>query len=164
MAFRSLLSKKRYDHITVQDIIDAADVGRSTFYAHFETKDMLLDAMCQDMFYHIFDKAPCPLAKGSSDIEAELAHLLRHIKNGENDLAKIIRSDSNDLFMFYFKKHLRGVFESHADAFRIDIPKEFLLNLLVGSFSEMIRWWVQNGMKTAPDTCAEYFMKIIEKH
>ena len=59
-AFRALLEKKRYDHITVQEIIDEADVGRSTFYAHFETKDLLLNAMCSEIFYHIFLVSFCP--------------------------------------------------------------------------------------------------------
>lgn len=60
-AFRALPEKKRYDHITVQEIIDGADVGRSTFYAHFETKDLLPDALCGEMFHRIFEDDPCPL-------------------------------------------------------------------------------------------------------
>ena len=53
-AFTTLLRTKRYEQITVQDIIDAADISRSTFYAHFESKDRLLKAMCSDIFDHIF--------------------------------------------------------------------------------------------------------------
>ena len=53
-AFISLLHQKSYESITVQEIIDLADVGRSTFYAHFETKEALLEEVCQDLFQHTF--------------------------------------------------------------------------------------------------------------
>ncbi|MCQ2501769.1 MAG: TetR/AcrR family transcriptional regulator, partial [Lachnospiraceae bacterium] len=53
-AFTSLLETKSYGNITVQEIIDRADIGRSTFYSHFETKDELLKSLCTDIFEHVF--------------------------------------------------------------------------------------------------------------
>ncbi len=41
-ALMALILEKKYQSITVQEILDRADVGRSTFYLHFQDKDELL--------------------------------------------------------------------------------------------------------------------------
>ena len=46
-AFLQLLNQEDYESITVQEIIDLADVGRSTFYSHYESKELLLDELCR---------------------------------------------------------------------------------------------------------------------
>ena len=48
-----MLAEKPYRKITVGDILQEADVSRSTFYTHFETKDALLAEICADLFAHV---------------------------------------------------------------------------------------------------------------
>ena len=159
-AFCQLLETKRYEHITVQDIIDKADVGRSTFYSHFETKDLLLDALCGELFYHIFENDPCPYEGKDHDLEGKLAHTLWHIRENKTDLSRLLLSDSGELFMRYFKEHLYTMFEQNVTASKTDVPKDFLLNHLVGSFAETVKWWLKEDMKTPPETTAKYFLTL----
>ena len=48
-ALTDLILERGYEALTVQDVIDRADVGRSTFYAHFLDKDDLLMAILADL-------------------------------------------------------------------------------------------------------------------
>jgi AcrR family transcriptional regulator len=49
-AFIELVLERGYAEIGIGDIVDRADIGRSTFYAHFRSKDELLIASMQWMF------------------------------------------------------------------------------------------------------------------
>src|SRR6476619_2813789 len=48
-ALTDLILERGYESVTVGDVIDRADVGRSTFYAHFLDKDDLLMAILADL-------------------------------------------------------------------------------------------------------------------
>ena len=52
-ALDKLLEGERFEDISIKDIADEANIGRSTFYSHFETKADLMDAVCSEIFIHI---------------------------------------------------------------------------------------------------------------
>lgn len=165
-AFSKLLSTKRYSNITVQEIIDEADIGRSTFYAHFETKDELLRAMCTDIFKHVFSdelmsEQTHDFSGHKNSLEARLTHLLYHLKDSRHDIAGILSCESGELFMRYFKQYLAELFSRYRDNFSKEVPAEFLINHLTGSFAEDVLWWIHNEMKYTPEEVAKYYMELI---
>ena len=165
-AFRTLLEKKKYDSITVQEIIDEANIGRSTFYAHFDTKDELLRALCTDIFHHVFTELLPEEEDGNSsryrNLELKLGHILYHLKENKNNIKGIIAADEDGLFMSYFKQYLIELFTQYEDIFRVDVPNDFLIHHLVGSFAETVKWWVGEDTKHTPEEVARYYMKVLQ--
>lgn len=164
-AFSRLLEKKRYSHITVQDIIDEANIGRSTFYAHFETKDELLNAMCTAIFGHIFSddlmREETHDFSGNGNLQARLTHLLYHLKEKQREISSILSGDSSDLFMRYFKNYLTEMFAKQTVGVVIAAPQDYVLNHYVSSFAETVKWWVEKDMSYSPEEVAEFYMGIV---
>src|SRR5512136_644001 len=77
-ALIALLAVKHYDEISINDIIDRANVGRSTFYAHYQTKDDLLkssfERVLDMLIQHIqFNEA-------DQDLQLDTTPLFQHAK------------------------------------------------------------------------------------
>ncbi len=68
-----LIFSKRYDAIRTAELIAAADVGRSTFYEHYRSKDDVLIAVIDPIFAPLADAAT---GRGS---DASLTFILTHI-------------------------------------------------------------------------------------
>ena len=166
MAFTELLSQKEYEQITVGEIIEKADVGRATFYAHFETKDFLLKEFCEDLFCHIFD------AMGEKNTEhrhifqcdapdSVFLHLLQHLQKNDNHILELLSCPNNEVFLRYFKSNLERLVVSQLPLFASrkheQLPDAFWINHIAVTFVETIRWWLDNGRKEAPEVIAEYF-------
>ena len=108
-AFSTLLAEKSYTKITVQEIIDLANVGRTTFYAHFETKDDLLKALCEELFGHIIGSAlDCSHTHGlysdGNAPESVFCHLLQHLQENDNNILGLLSCESSELFSAVFQK------------------------------------------------------------
>jgi len=116
-AFSDLLEKKNYNTITVQEIIDAADIGRTTFYAHFETKDDLLKELCAELFDHIIQSAADSThthgqySDGGAP-ESVFCHLFQHLAENGNNIFGLLSCESNEIFLRYFKDSLNELVRS----------------------------------------------------
>ena len=144
----------------MQEIIDAANIGRSTFYAHFETKDALLRAVCTELFAHIVSEEPLreathDFSHGAYGLAERLAHILYHIRDRRQDLCGLLRGDG--LFLRYFCEYLTGLFAEYLPA-RAAVPRDFLLDQLTGGFAGAARWWMRTGMAQQPEQVAAYFL------
>lgn len=170
-AFSALLAEKGYTHITVQEIIDRANVGRTTFYTHFETKDELLKALCEELFGHIINSTlDCTHTHGlysdGSAPESVFCHLLQHLQENDNNILGLLSCESSEIFLRYFKDSLNKLIETQFinqnRNHNVDIPQDFLINHLSGSFVEMVLWWIKGGMKQTPEELDQYFRNVIE--
>lgn len=169
-SFTKLLFSKDFNQITVGEIIDNANIGRATFYSHFETKDFLLKKFCEELFCHIFDSEN---NKGHEHIhifecdgsDSVFLHLFQHLQKNDNNILALLSSQNNELFLRYFRANLEDLVESHFSLFESKknekLPEPFWRNHIVSTFVETIRWWINNGMKESPETITEYFFKVI---
>lgn len=159
-AFTELLKEETYTKITVQQIIDRADVGRTTFYTHFETKDALLESLCAGIFEHVFseelDKEKTHDFSGERDTKARVTHILYHLQEHIEYLPGILSGDSGAVFMDYFKERLSGLF-SKAVPDSEAVPYDYLLHHMVNDFAETIRWWARHRRYSPEEISAFFF-------
>lgn len=169
-SFSSLLTEKSYSRITVQEIIDRADVGRTTFYAHFETKDGLLKALCENLFGHIISTAKdCSHTHGlysdKSAPESIFCHLLHHLEENDSNVLGLLSGESSEIFLRYFKDSLKELIKSQfalTGHICNELPEDFLVNHISSSFVEMVLWWIKGGLREKPEKLDEYFRAVIE--
>jgi AcrR family transcriptional regulator len=169
-AFTELLSKKKYQDITVGEIIEKADVGRATFYAHFETKDFLLKELCRELFCHIFDNSDGAESEHKHIFECDskenvFLHLLQHLEKNDNNISTLLMGENNELFLGYFKNELKKLVALQKDTLEIanrkNVPEDFWINHVSSCFVESVRWWLLCNRKDSPETIHAYFLEVL---
>lgn len=163
-AFTVLLEKKPYTALTVQNIIDEADIGRSTFYAHFETKDELLKAMCKDIFDHVFSEGTMGEIyhdfSNKDNFKDRITHILCHLQEKQQSIKGIFSGECGDLFMRYFKEYLYNVFDIHMSD-NGNTPRIYRLNYAVSSFAETVRWWLKEHSGYSPEEISRFYFDSV---
>lgn len=165
-AFEELLRQKSYASITVGDIIETADVGRTTFYAHFQTKDALLDELCKDIFAHVIAPAPEKGHSFSSDsTEEQLLHVLCHLAEQRDRLAPLLASPSSRLFWEAIESQFVAFFEERIGTsvrIKSGVQDELYAEHLGKTLCEVVRWWFAGKLAEEPKAALAGFLSLAD--
>jgi AcrR family transcriptional regulator len=163
-ALIELILEKHYDDITVQNIIDRANVGRSTFYAHYRDKEDLFRGDWErflDFFvqYIDFDKI-----KKSRFVPIE--QLFQHLMDFHPFYRALVKSNKSDQLLKIGQTHLAKRIENKLIVWlgkeqTTSVPISILSNYLANETFALLKWWLDENMPYPPERMDEIFHHLV---
>ena len=164
-ALLTLLKEKRYEDISVQDIIERADVARSTFYAHYLDKDDLLTGQngifAESLGHEIAEHSEHERSGSFSSLS-----WFQHIQ-AQGDILKVIAKDpAMDIAMKTLRKLIHqnvldGLQAHHQLGGKAQVPISLLADYLTDTLMSMVKWWYQNDMTYSPQQMDALFKQLV---
>jgi AcrR family transcriptional regulator len=162
-ALVALLHEHRYTELTVQDILDRANIGRTTFYSHYWDKDDLLasemerviEVLCRHM----------PGSASGHGLAFPSLGMFQHLQEQYGLYRALVRSQAIDLVWATMKTRLTAQVEQHmrhaltkpATALAVRVTAQ----AVVGAFLTLLQWWLENEMPLSPEQMDAYFQQLM---
>ena len=167
-ALIQLILERDYDAISVGDITDAANVGRSTFYTHFTDKDDLLRNGTGRLRSLLFEQH---LSAGAGESHPALrtlgfSHFMTtHLKEQQPLYRALMRGRAGPIIVGKLREFLselvRGELASIEDAAGRPTPApEVAVQFVVGAYMSILTWWLDRGAREPPEEIERAFREL----
>lgn len=163
-ALIELMEERGYNAVTIQDIADRANVGRTTFYLHFNSKDELFMSCHETAVAHFYfgqlsreellsPEAPSRLVALYQYTEQvrTLFYSIQHGKDGPLIIQRIRERSAQEL-----EESLHAAFAEPDSA----IPFNLLANYLAGAQIALLMWWLEKRQPYTPEHLAQVFHRM----
>lgn len=163
-ALVELMYEKRFDDITVQDILDRADVGRSTFYAHYTGKEHLLMSEIERVL-HLLGNFAAESAPHDPELLPSLA-FFRHVQEHRRLLQAFIWGRGADMLTQQLQAQLSRIAEDNLRALIGDgpepaVPLPITARFVATTFLMLLRWWFDHEMRQTPEQMEAMFRALV---
>jgi AcrR family transcriptional regulator len=139
-----LMDGRDYNDISVQHICDRAQVGRSTFYAHFQDKDEMYIRHVVVFARKMGEK----LGFDRGAYRFPVALVFDHVRHMRPMIESLKKAHKADFVMKVWQNNLAEVFEQRVVQTRNGAPAELhadiLAHQLAGTLITLMTWWLDH--------------------
>lgn len=168
-ALLDLMLQKGFDAVTVQDIIDRANVGRSTFYAHFADKDQLLLSGIEelrDSFPSNVARHPGPEGTGEGPLLGFTLPMLLHAQSNFRLYQALVTKGGGAMVANIGRRMLTTLVHDElagqmSPGHASPIPLEVVVLYTVSAFMSLLQWWLDNAMPCSPEEVDGMFRALV---
>ena len=163
-AMIDLIKEKHYDSITVQNIIDRANVGRSTFYSHFRDKEDLFRGDWEHFLTFFVQSFRWDNISDGQFVPME--GFLEHVKEFHSFYRGLVRSGKIQNVFEYGKRFLAKSIENELSKTKSEIadplvPPPLLANYISEEFFSILKWWLDQNMPYSPHRMDQIFHTLV---
>jgi AcrR family transcriptional regulator len=168
-AFKALLRTKPYESIAVDEICKLANVGRSTFYTHFRSKDDLKRSGLETLRRLLHDRQRKPVRSDRKEQAVSLsftfdlfAHAHDHLDHyrmlangrGRTIILRKLKDTATELLRAQFNA---GPTTKSHDA----IEREATVQCVAGAFMALLTWWLDRGATIPTERIDAMFQRFV---
>ena len=166
-ALMALVLEGPYEAITVQQILDRANVGRSTFYTHFQDKDELLMWGTEHLRETL---AAASRAPGAAPDPLRFSRAMFEHAHGYR---KVYRALVNSSVWPHVRQRIQNIL---ADLIRREtasarrqsrakskLPQELFVHYLASTLMTVVTWWVDHNNSLSPEEIDEVFRGLVRE-
>ena len=166
-ALLDLMIEKGYEAITVQDIIDRANVGRSTFYSHFLDKEQLLlgsiDRLREFLKQQSVNRS-LPEVSGEYRFGFSLA-MLQHVQSHKRIYKATVGKKGGALVLQHMQRMLADLTRDEIavllpSSASLPISQDVAVEFVVNTFLTLLTWWVDRNMPCSAADMDRIFHKL----
>lgn len=158
-ALITLLLDRGWDDINIQVLCEQADIGRSTFYLHFQNKEQLLVSGFDDL-RELLHVQPAIAYDGMSRSLPFVRGLIEHVYEQRALFRAIIGRRSGHVVQKRFREMVIRLVEEEIPLTATGWKRDAGIRYIAGALVELLSWWVDAGTERSVDNIESLFYQL----
>jgi len=167
-AMIALVLERGYEAVTIKDIVDRADVSRSTFYVHYKSKEDLLTGGIEDLRALLMAHQRAALDANTGVAERSLGFSLALFEHAQTyrDIYRVLVGERGSAIIMNRMRALLADLVGRdlaAIAPRSDmsgVPRSAVVQFVVGALMSLLAWWMDRKADVAPAEVDAIFRRL----